>query len=278
MPGLRENITDVLTREPKIDPEFSSLIPPLTPEEYSGLEQSILAEGCRDAIILWNNIIIDGHNRYKICKEHNIPFRTETKDFESRQDVILWMFRNQLSRRNLNDFQRIEVVRRYEHTVRAKAEQRMLSTLKQNQDTAVVNLSERGERSRDTLGAMANVSGTTYECATAIIDKAPEPVIQAVRNNELSINAGYTVTTLTHEQQSEISQRIENGENPKHVVSDVRKRKIAAHDKVHKNFIIRLTVEEYEQVKALARANHMSMDSMIIDLVREALRIYGQIQ
>lgn len=270
MPGLRENITDVLTREPKIDPEFSSLIPPLTPEEYSGLEQSILSEGCRDAIILWDNIIIDGHNRYKICKEHNIPFRTETKDFESREDVILWMFRNQLSRRNLNDFQRIEIVRRYEHTVRAQAEQRMLSTLKQNQDTVRDICLTRG-RATDELGAMAGVSRKTYEYATEIINKATEAVIQAVRKNKLSIHSGYITTTLPPEQQAEISFRINKGEKPAQVVSDVRKRN-AAESEALKDLTIHLTPDEYKQLKRLARINHTDTESMITTLVQEALK------
>jgi DNA-binding transcriptional regulator/RsmH inhibitor MraZ len=60
----------------RIDPEFKSLIPPLATEEYAGLEESILAEGCRDALILWDGILIDGHNRYEICTRHNIPFET----------------------------------------------------------------------------------------------------------------------------------------------------------------------------------------------------------
>ncbi len=156
MPGLRENIRDKLSREPQIDKEFSSLIPPLTPEEFSGLEQSIIAEGCRDAIILWNNIIIDGHNRYKICTEHKIPFRTETKDFASREDVILWMFRNQLSRRNLNDFQRVEIVRKCENAVKAEAAKRQEAT---RFGSGGYKLTTNVEQSRDTLGAMAKKLG-----------------------------------------------------------------------------------------------------------------------
>ena len=265
MPGLRENIRDVLTREPKIDAEFSSLIPPLTPEEYSGLEQSIISEGCRDAIILWNNIIIDGHNRYKICKEHNIPFRTETKDFATRQDVILWMFHNQLSRRNLNDFQRVEVVRKYEATVKAQAEKRMLAGKSDNTDKY-----PRGA-SRNILGAIAKTSGNTYEHATAILDNAPEAVIQAVRKNELSINAGYTVTKLTPEEQEEISERIKNGEKANQVVTEVRNRKKRKNN-FYIDLIISLSSNDYEQVKSLAKATNTDIHSMIVQFIQEALK------
>ena len=87
-----------------IDEEFKNLISPLTPDEYKGLEESILKEGCRDSIVTWNGTIIDGHNRYKICVKHNIPFKTVQKDFESKDEVLLWMIDNQKSRRNLTAF------------------------------------------------------------------------------------------------------------------------------------------------------------------------------
>lgn len=64
---------------------------------------------------------------------------------------------NQLSRRNLNDFQRVEIVRKCESAVKAQAEQRMLA----GKADPMVNLSKG--TSRDTLGAMAGVSGKTYE-------------------------------------------------------------------------------------------------------------------
>jgi len=85
----------------QIDHEFQSLIPPLTHEEYSGLEASIKAEGCRDALVVWEGIVIDGHNRYEICDRVDIPFKILEKSFEGREDVKDWIEANQLSRRNL---------------------------------------------------------------------------------------------------------------------------------------------------------------------------------
>ena len=78
----------------KIDAEFQSLIPPLTYEEKKMLEESILSEGCRDAIVVWNDTIIDGHNRYEICTKYNIPFETVNRDFDSRNDAIEWIIKN----------------------------------------------------------------------------------------------------------------------------------------------------------------------------------------
>ena len=192
-----------------IDDELSGLIPPLTEDEFAGLEASILREGCRDAIILWGKIIVDGHNRYRICRKHKIPFQTLEKKFASREEVKLWMLENQLSRRNLNDFQRVEMVRKCEDAVKAQAEQRMLAG-----KTDPMEKFPQGT-TRDTLGAMAGVSGKTYEHATTVLDKAPEPVIEATRWKELSINAAYGVTKLPEEQQAEIASRIEQGESAK---------------------------------------------------------------
>ena len=76
MPHLRKILDEQLSRELRIDTEFASLIPPLTADEFSRLEQSILAEGCREAIITWHNIIVDGHNRYRFCMTHHIPYQT----------------------------------------------------------------------------------------------------------------------------------------------------------------------------------------------------------
>jgi phage N-6-adenine-methyltransferase len=84
-----------------IDKEFKNLIPPLTVEEYAQLEESILKEGCRDALVLWNGILIDGHSRYEICRKYGIDFQLVRKEFVNREAVIDWIINNQLGRRNL---------------------------------------------------------------------------------------------------------------------------------------------------------------------------------
>lgn len=126
-----------------IDQEFRNLIPRLAVDEYEQLEKNIVAEGCRDALVVWAqpimydtgycrdccedvavefgpggnwecpkcgygiypmeeiHILIDGHNRYDICQDHGIEFKTIEMDFDSRDEVIDWIINNQLGRRNL---------------------------------------------------------------------------------------------------------------------------------------------------------------------------------
>lgn len=89
----------------EIDKEFEDLITPLTSEELLGLRQSVIERGCLDAIKIWSGVIIDGHNRYSICTENNIPFEVKEMEFDSRNDAINWIIDNQLGRRNLAPWQ-----------------------------------------------------------------------------------------------------------------------------------------------------------------------------
>ena len=81
-----------------INQELKELIPKLQQEEYQLLEKSIIEEGCRDSIIIWNNTIIDGHNRYEICTRNNIPFKIQEMDFDNIGQVKNWMIKNQIGR------------------------------------------------------------------------------------------------------------------------------------------------------------------------------------
>lgn len=83
-----------------IDPEFESLLAPLTDKEYEQLEENIKREGCLEPLTTWKGIIIDGHNRYKICHKNRIPFRSRPTAFQNRDEVIAWICANQLGRRN----------------------------------------------------------------------------------------------------------------------------------------------------------------------------------
>lgn len=175
-----------------IDNEFRSLIPPLTDEEYAGLEQSIVEEGCRDALITWNGILIDGHNRYEICTKHNIDFETREFYFTDRDEVKLWMMKNQLARRNLNDFQRIEITHKCEDAVRAKAKERQSKYYGNQYDGLMEKFPEvQTSTARDELGAMAGVSGKTYEHAVKVLNTAPQETLDALRRGEISINKAF---------------------------------------------------------------------------------------
>ena len=94
--------------ELRIDPEFEGKIPPLTAEEFQQLENNILADGVViNPIIVWDGVIVDGHNRYRIVSKHpEIQFSTCEKTFTDRYEAIAWICKNQLGRRNLTKEQK----------------------------------------------------------------------------------------------------------------------------------------------------------------------------
>jgi site-specific DNA-methyltransferase (adenine-specific) len=106
----------------KIDEEFKDLIPELQEEEFRQLESNLLNEGWRanERIIIWNGTIIDGHNRYAICQKNNIEFKTSEKKFKDKNEAIIWIIENQLGRRNLSTFDRLELVYKYEEIIKSQ--------------------------------------------------------------------------------------------------------------------------------------------------------------
>ena len=92
----------------KIDPEFQSQIPPLTDDEFKQLEENILKEGkLLSPLIVWNNTLVDGHNRYTILQKHpEICFSTMPLRFANREEALAWICKNQLGRRNLSPEQK----------------------------------------------------------------------------------------------------------------------------------------------------------------------------
>ena len=114
----------------KIDKEFQNLIQPLTTEEFAGLKTSIEAEGIRDALVVWGseNILIDGHHRYKIAQELKCKFKTVEIEFKSRDDAKVWIIDNQLARRNLPEWVRFKLEKKKEGLLKEKGKEKRKRT------------------------------------------------------------------------------------------------------------------------------------------------------
>lgn len=106
----------------KIDSEFQSQIPPLTDDEFKQLEENILKEGkLLSPLIVWGNTLVDGHNRYAILQKHpEIYFSTMPLPFESREEVLAWICKNQLGRRNLTPEQKLFLIGKQYEAERAE--------------------------------------------------------------------------------------------------------------------------------------------------------------
>lgn len=190
-----------------VDPEFRDLIPPLNEEEQKLLEESLVADGCESPLIVWNGVIVDGHNRYAICRKHEIPFAIQEKDFSSRDEAMLWMLRNQLGRRNLNNYQRVELVLKFEPLVKSAAEQRMLAGKVANPVPTLAQGQTKG-KTRDHLSETAGVSHGTFAKAKKLVQSADEETKRELRAGKVTVNRAYTeLLEKEHEGETKICER-----------------------------------------------------------------------
>ena len=172
----------------KVDKALRDIIPPPSPEELKELEESLRSNGCEMPLVVWRGMIIDGHNRYDICRKYGIPFAVEKKDFVTRDEAILWMIKNQLGRRNLNAYQRAELVMRFEPLIRQEAEERM----KRGRQIYEHGDKRQGD-TREILGKMAGVSSNTMDKVMALHAHADEATKKKLREGTLSIHKAHTV-------------------------------------------------------------------------------------
>lgn len=193
-------------KELKIDPELRDLLPPLTNDEYKQLEKNIVENGFDKnfPIMEWHGYIVDGHNRYSICKKHNIEYVVGTLGYETKDEVMEWMLDIQLGRRNLSPIQRIAVTEKYRpiYEKQAKENQRLAEggdrkSVKYKENQGVVNLpqvdstKERNPTTDKKLSDIAGVSEKTYRMGAKVLNSDNEDLKQRVLSGETSISAGY---------------------------------------------------------------------------------------
>ena len=171
----------------QIKEEFKKLIPALTNEEFKQLEANCLAEGIREKIITWNGFIIDGHNRYEIATRWGLEYQTESKRFESENDVREWMINNQFGRRNLSNYQRSVLALELEEVFSKKAKE----NLGKNQYSSLLISAKPSIDTRKELSKIASVGHDTIAKVKVIEAKATPEVKAQLSTGEVSINQAY---------------------------------------------------------------------------------------
>lgn len=188
-----------------INEDLRAYIDPLTEDEFAALERSLLSEGCRDALVLWGDVLVDGHNRYRICQKHGIPFNTtQHHAFQSMDDVHLWMIDNHLGRRSVSDFQRGVLALRKKEIVSARQAQeqaqRASAELAARPEDAAQSEAEP-PWTREAVARAARVSSATLGQIEKIQKTAAPELVSAVKSGVISINAAAAVASLPSEKQ-----------------------------------------------------------------------------
>jgi hypothetical protein len=224
-------------------PELKAYIDPLTPDEYDALERSILDEGCRDALVLWGNVLVDGHNRFGICQKHGLPFKTiQNERFQNMEDIHLWMIDQHLGRRSVSDFQRGVLALRKREIIAerraaaaaavnaAKAESSAEAPWDGDTNPAVAQalantpkVPDQALDTREALARAARLSAGQVKMIETIQEKAAPEVVAAVKAGELSLNAAAVVATLPMEEQQAVA--AEGAEGLKQAAKRVREAK-----------------------------------------------------
>ena len=187
-----------------INDELRAFIDPLTANERAALERSLLAEGCRDALVLWGEVLIDGHNRYAICQQHNIPFKTvQNPNFNSIDDVMLWVIDNHLARRSVSDYQRGVLALRKKDIVSARVAQRAAEPDSGASAEPAAAAAAEGPpwNTREDIAKAARVSSNTISQIERIQKAATPELVEAVRSGTISINAAANVASLPESEQ-----------------------------------------------------------------------------
>ena len=199
-----------------VNEELKAYIDPLTPEEHDALERSILAEGCRDALVLWGDVLVDGHNRYGICQKHGLPFQTvQNTRFQSMEDVHLWMIDQHLGRRSVSDFQRGVLALRKREIV-AERRARAAAAFVAGNAEAETHPEESSATatpaaasvpppedlsSREAIARAARLSSSQVVMIEKIQKQAAPELVAAVKSGTISLNAAAAVATLPAEEQ-----------------------------------------------------------------------------
>ncbi len=186
-----------------INEDLRAYIDPLTEDEFASLERSLLTEGCRDALVLWGELLVDGHNRYSICQKHGIPFNTmQNQTFQSIDDVHLWMIDNHLGRRSVSDFQRGVLALRKKEIVSARLAQGNAAPAAEPAGADAGAKSDAGPPwSREAMARAARVSSATLGQIEKIQKTAAPELVSAVKSGTISINAAAAVASLPSDRQ-----------------------------------------------------------------------------
>jgi len=200
-----------------VNEELKAYIDPLTPDEHEALERSILAEGCRDALVLWGDVLVDGHNRYGICRKHGLPFQTvQNARFQSIEDVHLWMIDQHLGRRSISDFQRgVLALRKREIVAERRARcAAVAASLPAAEEAAPAMAAAAASAAapapddqdalatRDALAKAARLSSSQVVLIEKIQRQGAPELVAAVKAGAISINAAAAVATLPAQEQA----------------------------------------------------------------------------
>ncbi|MBM3910967.1 MAG: hypothetical protein FJ356_04905, partial [Thaumarchaeota archaeon] len=170
--------------EPEYKTPYDHLLPPLTRTEYAALTESIKEQGQMYPIVVnEENEILDGHHRYRICKELGITPKVVTRNYADKKLEKQFVIGSNLLRRQMNDFQKVESIIWFLKEEQEDAKQRQLAG-------TFVSIDAKG-RSAERIASRIGVSLPTFERARKIIESGDSVFIKKCRESKITIWNAY---------------------------------------------------------------------------------------
>jgi len=164
-----------------VSSEYDKLVFPMSSDEYNTLKESIKQDGLWIPILCNAiGIILDGHHRFRACIELKLQTKFAVREFENKLLEKKFVIECNLKRRQLNDFQKAELgitLLEIEHEL---AQKRQIDA---GDNTPLASNDAKGKATQ-IVAKQIGMSGTTFERAKKIIEKAPEEIKKKLRTND----------------------------------------------------------------------------------------------
>ncbi|HBT77300.1 MAG TPA: hypothetical protein DEB39_10355 [Planctomycetaceae bacterium] len=208
-----------MTQNIIINEELKHLLPPLSEAEFAGLEESIVKDGCLSPLIVWNDILVDGHHRYEICMKRHIPYAIKHIVLENLDDAKLWAGRHQENRRNLADYHRIELALKLKDVLAAKAKERQGQRNDLHHEDNIPSTLTECKETREELAQMAGVSSGSLTKGAYIAEHADEETKKKLRKGEKGTSINKEYNRLKAEEKAAAKTRSKSGKTKTKVKS-----------------------------------------------------------
>ena len=193
-------------RTPVVLPEMEQLLPPLSGEQFSALESDILKNGCYTPIIVNEDmVIVDGHNRFRICEKHGLPYRMLAFSFTDLLEAKQWALDTQKGRRNLDKWELGKIALRLKPDIEARAKENMSAgggdQKSEGAKSGCAN-SQNPISPVNTTKELADAVGIGHQTMSRVMqidEHAPAAVKEALDSGDLSVNQGYNITRQVRE-------------------------------------------------------------------------------
>ena len=161
------------------------------------MEADLLKNGCYSPVIGNEDmVIVDGHNRQRLCEKHGLPYQMAVFAFDDLLEAKQWALDTQKGRRNLDKWELGKIALKLKPEIEAKAKENQgaRTDLSATLPESLAPVDTRKELA-DAVGLGERTMGKVMQ----IDEHAPAPVKEALDKKELSINQGYNLTRQLQE-------------------------------------------------------------------------------